>query len=120
MNLSWGIDGSKISNRNCPSSWVAVHFRVGTYLTDGRNLQASLFLQLTDSTLFCSLIHVHKTARERPSSLERVEASFYEQNMRRGFFCYHYAVSGNSWSWIFVSVFHLIKVKGNNLIILRI
>ena len=76
------IDDSQICHCDCSPSWVTVNFGVRTYLIYFANLQSRFFFQFTYGTLLCSLIHIHKTARECPAALEGFAATFNQQHLR--------------------------------------
>ena len=100
------INNGEVSDRNSPSSWVTINLGIGSYLLNLRQSKSSLFLQFPDGSLFRCLVHIHKTARECPASLEWLIASLDKQHL---WFCllrYYNTVSRHCRSWIFVSIWH--------------
>ena len=87
-----GVDEGEIGNGYGAASRVAVYLGVGAYLAHGRQAQARLLLELTDSTLLRGLVDVHETAGKGPAALEWFVATLNEQHPRRGLAGYDHAV----------------------------
>lgn len=69
------IDDGQISNSDGSPSWVTVNLGVCAYLMYIRYPKSRLFLQLPDSALLCSFVHIHETAGKCPSTLKRLVTS---------------------------------------------
>ena len=99
-----GVDEGEIGNGDGAASRVAVYLGVGAYLTHGRQAQARLLLELTDSTLLRGLVDVHETAGEGPAALEGFVATLDEQHPRRSLAGDDHAVGRDCRSWVFIGV----------------
>ena len=84
------LDQSIVGNGDYPLSGVTVRIRENAKFADGSGLQAGLFTQFTESTIFRGLVQLQETTGKSPASLIWLAAATDQQDLELAVFVGEY------------------------------
>ena len=105
-HLQWLIDNGKVCDGYGAPTWVSIHLGIGSNLLYAAYFQSCFLFQFSNGTLLRRLIHIEEATRDCPPTFIGFISTFNEQHTRLNLGSYHHAISGDSRSWIFISVTH--------------